>query len=104
MWLRDVLHVVPNDKGEVESLIGLMFDISERKRTEEKRAQLQQELERLSLSDSLTDVGNRRMFDTVMWGTNGRAAAPATPPLSLVMTISSSRTTITTATCRATNA
>ncbi len=84
VWLRDVVHVVRNNKGDVDSLIGFMFDISERKRTEEKLAQLQQELERLSLSDSLTGVGNRRMFDTVMAREWARAAASGAP-LSLVM-------------------
>jgi diguanylate cyclase (GGDEF)-like protein len=84
VWIRDVVHVVRKDNGDVDSLIGFMFDISERKRTEEKLAQLQAELERLSLSDSLTGVGNRRMFDAVM--TRGWDAAKETgKPLSLVM-------------------
>src|SRR5580698_3243 len=84
VWLRDVVHVVRNANGEVDSLIGFMFDISERKRNEEKLAQLQTELERLSFSDSLTGAGNRRMFDNVMereWA----AAKEAGTPLSLIM-------------------
>jgi diguanylate cyclase (GGDEF)-like protein/PAS domain S-box-containing protein len=84
VWLRDVVHVVRNDNGEVDSLIGFMFDISERKRSEEKVAQLQKELEKLSFSDSLTGAGNRRMFDSVMereWA----AAKEAGTPLSLIM-------------------
>jgi diguanylate cyclase (GGDEF)-like protein/PAS domain S-box-containing protein len=84
VWLRDVVHVVRNDQGEVDSLIGFMFDISERKRTEEELARLQHELERLSLSDSLTGVGNRRMFDGVM-AREWAAAAESGTPLSLVM-------------------
>ena len=36
VWIRDVVHVVRDAQGEVESLIGFMFDISERKKTEEK--------------------------------------------------------------------
>ena len=84
VWLRDVVHVVRNARGEVDSLVGFMFDISERKRNEEKLAQLQKELERLSFSDSLTGTGNRRMFDGVMereWA----AAKEAGTPLSLIM-------------------
>ena len=84
VWLRDVVHVVRNADGEVDSLVGFMFDISERKRNEEKLAQLQKELERLSFNDSLTDAGNRRMFDGVMkreWA----AAKVAGTPLSLIM-------------------
>ena len=34
VWIRDVVHVVRKDDGEVESLVGFMFDISERKRAE----------------------------------------------------------------------
>jgi diguanylate cyclase (GGDEF)-like protein/PAS domain S-box-containing protein len=84
VWLRDVVHVVRNANGEVDSLVGFMFDISERKRNEEKLAQLQKELERLSFCDSLTGASNRRMFDNVMereWAAANEAGAP----LSLIM-------------------
>ncbi|MEN7530859.1 diguanylate cyclase [Cupriavidus sp. DL-D2] len=85
VWLRDVVHVVRKPNGEVESLIGFMFDISERKRTEEKLAQLQQELERLSFTDGLTGVGNRRMFDVTL-ANQWQAAEQAGTPLSLIIT------------------
>lgn len=65
VWIRDVVHVVRTE-GEVEALIGFMFDISQRKATEEKLLQLQKELEALSFKDGLTGVANRRMFDSVM--------------------------------------
>jgi len=84
VWIRDVVHVVRKENGDVDSLIGFMFDISERKRTEERLAQLQRELERLSLSDSLTGVGNRRMFDTVI-AREWASAAASGKPLSLAM-------------------
>jgi hypothetical protein len=45
--LRDVVHVVRKPVGSVDSLVGFMFDISERKKTEEKLAALQRELEAL---------------------------------------------------------
>ncbi|MDC7696229.1 sensor domain-containing diguanylate cyclase [Vogesella indigofera] len=64
VWIRDVVHVVRNAQGEVESLIGFMFDISERKKTEEKLLVLQKELEALSFKDGLTGIANRRRFDT----------------------------------------
>lgn len=63
VWIRDVVHVVRNDQGEVEALIGFMFDISERKKTEEKLLALQKELEALSFKDGLTNIANRRRFD-----------------------------------------
>jgi diguanylate cyclase (GGDEF)-like protein/PAS domain S-box-containing protein len=64
VWIRDVVHVVRNAAGEVESLVGFMFDISERKKTEEQLLVLQQELEALSFKDGLTGIANRRRFDT----------------------------------------
>ena len=63
VWIRDVVHVVRNPQGEVEALIGFMFDISERKKTEEKLLSLQKELEVLSFKDGLTNIANRRSFD-----------------------------------------
>lgn len=63
VWIRDVVHVVRKPDGSVDSLVGFMFDISERKRSEEKVQQLQKELEALSFTDSLTSIANRRLFD-----------------------------------------
>ncbi len=63
VWIRDVVHVVRNGNGEVEALVGFMFDISERKKTEEKLIALQRELEALSFKDGLTGIANRRQFD-----------------------------------------
>ncbi len=66
VWIRDVVHVKRTAEGEVECLVGFMFDISERKKTEQKLMDLQKELEHLSFKDGLTGVANRRMFDSVM--------------------------------------
>ncbi|TFW71013.1 sensor domain-containing diguanylate cyclase [Methylotenera oryzisoli] len=84
VWIRDVVHVVRNAQGEVEALIGFMFDITERKNTEQKLIVLQKELEELSFKDALTGVYNRRMFDSVMeveWANAKRNHQP----LSLLM-------------------
>lgn len=64
VWIRDVVHVVRNVSGEVDALIGFMFDITERKKTEEKLLNLQKELEDLSFKDGLTNIANRRRFDS----------------------------------------
>ena len=48
VWIRDVVHVICNEQGDVEALVGFMFDISERKRTEQELDQLRRELEELS--------------------------------------------------------
>lgn len=84
VWIRDVVHVVRKENGEVDSLIGFMFDITERKNTEEKLIVLQKELEELSFKDGLTGIPNRRMFDSVMeveWSNAMRNHQP----LSLIM-------------------
>lgn len=84
IWIRDVVHVVRKKNGEVDSLIGFMFDITERKDTEQKLIELQKQLEELSFKDGLTGVFNRRMFDSVMeveWANAKRNRQP----LSLIM-------------------
>lgn len=83
VWIRDVVHVVRKN-GEVEALIGFMFDISERKKTEEQVLRLQKELEELSFKDGLTGVANRRMFDSIM-EVEWRNARRNHQPLSLLL-------------------
>lgn len=71
VWIRDVVHVIRTDEGEVEALVGFMFDISERKQNEQELERLRKELEVLSFQDGLTGLGNRRLFDQVLsreWG------------------------------------
>jgi diguanylate cyclase (GGDEF)-like protein/PAS domain S-box-containing protein len=83
VWIRDVVHVVRKD-GEVEALVGFMFDISERKKTEEELIRLNRKLEEYSFTDGLTSVANRRMFDLTIereWGSALRECRP----LSLIM-------------------
>lgn len=84
VWIRDVVHVVRKEDGTVDSLIGFMFDITEQKEAEVKIIELQKELEALSFKDGLTNVANRRRFDSVIemeWA-NARRHAQA---LSLIM-------------------
>ncbi|WP_313280579.1 sensor domain-containing diguanylate cyclase [Stutzerimonas balearica] len=84
VWIRDVVHVLRNAAGEVEALVGFMFDISERKQTEQKLLQLQKQLEELSYQDGLIGVANRRMFDNRLqmeWSNAQRNSLP----LSLIL-------------------
>lgn len=60
VWIRDVVHVVRKD-GAVDSLIGFMFDISERKKSESRLIHLQKELEELSFKDSLTGIAKESL-------------------------------------------
>jgi PleD family two-component response regulator len=82
-----------------------MFDISERKKTEEKLLALQKELEALSFKDGLTGIANRRQFDTSL-AREWESARHSQRPLSLMLVDVdlSSSTTTSTATCRATPA
>lgn len=66
VWIRDVVHVIRTPSGEVQALVGFMFDISERKKNEQELQRLQRELEELSYKDGLTGVANRRMFDSML--------------------------------------
>jgi len=84
VWLRDVVHVVRKKDGTVEALIGFMFDISERKKTEERLLTLQKELQDLSFKDGLTGVANRRRFDALL-DVEWNAARRNQQPLSLIM-------------------
>lgn len=84
IWIRDVVHVVRNEDGSPDSLVGFMFDISERKQIEDQLLRLQKEFEELSYKDGLTGVANRRMFDSVLeseW-VNARRC---NQPLSVIM-------------------
>lgn len=84
VWIRDVVHVVRTPEGDPEALIGFMFDISERKKTEQQLLALQKQLEEFSYQDGLTGVANRRMFDAVLergWSDARRHQQP----LSLIM-------------------
>lgn len=79
VWIRDVVHVVRKDNGDVDSLVGFMFDISQRKRDEQELERLRRELEVLSFKDGLTGVANRRMFNMTLdreWAAARRDARP----------------------------
>ena len=84
VWIRDVVHVVRKPDGEVDSLVGFMFDITERKRDEEELVRLHRELEQLSMTDGLTGIANRRMFDMRL-GTEWKAARGSGGSVSLVI-------------------
>lgn len=84
IWVRDVVHVLRNESGDIEALVGFMFDIDERRRNDEKLAALQKELEDLSYQDALTGLANRRRFDEVLereWASGWRN----TTPVALIM-------------------
>lgn len=79
VWIRDVVHVLRDRNGDVEALVGFMFDISERKQLEEQLLQSHSKLQDLSYRDGLTGIHNRRMFDMRLeadWDTALRTGQP----------------------------
>lgn len=84
VWIRDVVHVVRGEDGEVNSLVGFMFDISERKRIEHEMLKMQKKLEALSFEDGLTRTSNRRHFDERLQAEWKRAQAGQNP-LTLIL-------------------
>jgi|GEM_PF-3561596 len=54
VWIRDVVHVIRKDDGEVEALVGFMFDISERKALEQSLESSNAELKKTN--DELQDA------------------------------------------------
>lgn len=84
VWIRDVVHVVRNTAGEVQALVGFMFDISERKKNEEELSRLNKQLEDFSFKDELTGLANRRMFNLTLEKEWTRALRNQSP-LSLIM-------------------
>nr|WP_081610037.1 PAS domain-containing protein [Mariprofundus ferrooxydans] len=54
VWIRDVVHVIRKDDGEVEALVGFMFDISERKALEQSLERSNAELKKAN--DELQDA------------------------------------------------
>ena len=84
VWIRDVVHVVRKENGEVDCLIGFMFDITERKKTEQQLLDMQKKLEALSFEDGLTGASNRRLFDK-HFATEWESACRTGQPLSLIL-------------------
>jgi diguanylate cyclase (GGDEF)-like protein/PAS domain S-box-containing protein len=83
VWIRDVVHVV-RKQGVVESLVGFMFDINDRKKNEEALAAMRKEMADLPLQDGLTGAANRRIFNFTLDKEWARARRNL-QPLSLIL-------------------
>ena len=85
VWVREVVHVMCDEQGQPTALIGFTFDITEQKKSEQLRAELEEQKlhnarlqERLSLTHDLHDgLGGSlvHMIATVEQG-NGPLARP----------------------------
>lgn len=82
-WLGD--HSFPwlDESGNLIGSVGILSDITERKRVEATLRQMNQDLNLLATMDGLTGVANRRRFDEFIsreWGRMRREQAPITSP------------------------
>ena len=95
VWVALTLSMVRNGTGEPDYFISVIEDVTARKRAESERDELLRslehqvslrtaELEKLSLTDSLTGIANRRHFDSVLAAEWARATR-ATRPVSVVL-------------------
>ena len=65
-FIESNAEVLRNSNGEPVSLILVDRDITERKRVEQKLEEYRNQLEKLSITDGLTGVFNRRHFDHIL--------------------------------------
>ena len=72
-WLR-AQGVAVCDEGRPVRLLGAFQDITEKKTNAIELHRLNEELTRLSTTDSLTEIGNRRLFDQTLRAEWARAA------------------------------
>ena len=64
VWIRDVVHVVRNDKGRGRGADRLHVRHHRTQEDGRKAAAAAKELEVLSFKDGLTNIANRRRFDS----------------------------------------
>ena len=95
IWVNLTMSLVRDQAGDPEYLISVIEDITARKRAESERDELLRslehqvsqrtaELERLSMTDALTGIANRRHFDKAL-ATEWARAVRANRPMSLVL-------------------
>lgn len=83
VWIRDVVHVV-RKQGVVESLVGFMFDINDRKKNEAALVAMREEMAELPFQDGLTGAANRRILNFTLDKEWARARRNL-QPLSLIL-------------------
>ena len=77
-WVR-AQGVAVSEDGKPVRLLGAFQDITEKKTNALELQRLNEELTRLSTTDALTEVGNRRLFDQTLrteWARAARRGAP----------------------------
>jgi diguanylate cyclase (GGDEF)-like protein len=65
-WVRMQGEAVTGDNGEVVRLVGALQDVTELEKYEGELRRANEQLARLTVTDGLTGVGNRRLFDQTL--------------------------------------
>ncbi|NHN29494.1 PAS domain S-box protein [Paenibacillus agricola] len=79
IWFESTSRTIRDKRGKVTEIIAVSRDITERKVTEMKMQETNDLLMRLSITDGLTGIANRRSFDHTMereWGVAARYGQP----------------------------
>lgn len=84
IWGQVTSSLFPNKDGELSYIIGMVIDITERKKTEQKLIEINQKLEYLSKQDGLTGLANRRHFNKYL-NSEWEKAMNNSQPLSLIL-------------------
>ncbi|MFZ2444835.1 MAG: diguanylate cyclase [Syntrophobacteraceae bacterium] len=83
-WLGD--HSFPwlDESGDLIGSVGILSDLTERKRMEAMLREMNEELQRLAALDGLTEVANRRRLDEFL-GLEWKRARRERTPISLIL-------------------
>lgn len=88
VWVREVVHVLCNEQGQPTALVGFTFDISEHKKAEQFRAELEERnvrlQERLSLTRDLHDGLGGTLVHMITTAEQGNEAMPRSQVLSML--------------------
>lgn len=94
VWVREVVHVLCDEQGQTTALIGFTFDITEQKKTEQLRAELEQQQlsnarlqERLTLTHDLHDGLGGALVHMIAFVEQGEGAIEREQMLSMLKLI-----------------
>ncbi|MEK3911043.1 PAS domain S-box protein [Paenibacillus sp. FSL H7-0331] len=79
IWFESTCQTILDKRGKVSEIIAVSRDITERKSSELKMQEVNELLMRLSMTDGLTGIANRRCFDETLereWGVAARYGQP----------------------------
>lgn len=94
VWVKEVVHVLCDENGDTVALIGFTFDITEQKKTEQMRAELEQQKlanarmqERLNLTHDLHDGLGGSLVHMIAFAEQGESIMEREQVLSMLKLI-----------------